>query len=459
MFAFRMSRPMNFLALAILSAGSPALAQTGTVRGYPAGTALQQTPYYSAYYPVQYGYAYPPAASNPAAYQAAYPTIRLSPQAAYYAPAAAPTYAAAQPTANYTLAPAGGASAGAEAFAYYGQSTPLNYVAPTYSGYQTRVVQVPVTYYRPYTAYQPGVGVPTTCQRATLGTTCQPTQRRWFSCLDWLFHKKPCGTPAAAVPVATVPVAAVPAVVPRAVCYGNTCAPQCGTPYYNPVPPVNVVPGTVVPGATVVPGTTVAPPSVYPPRIISPGTIVPPPGTRTIPGVTVPSGTGDGADITPRLPPGTSVPVPNSFPGIGPSGASYRSDTQRRSVNTLGTGRENGQSPYSGPALSQPSISEPSLGPRRSVQPVPDPAASQPRERSTPVNRAPQLIAPNDRTAAVAPRLPGGGARDVIPAQWPEKSMTMSPAEARSSIQPVSRQVSVPATKVWDDTLWKSAAE
>lgn len=448
MFAIRLSRSTTFFALAILLADSPVLAQTGTVRGYPAGATLQQTPYYSAYYPVQYGYAYPPAASNAAAYQAAYPTIRLSPQTAYYAPAA--------PVANYTLAPAGGASAGSEAFAYYGQSTPLNYVAPTYSGYQARVVQVPVTYYRPYTAYQPGVAVPTTCQRATYGTVCQPAPRRWFSCRDWLFHKKPCGTPAAAVPVATMPVAAVPAVTPRAVCYGSTCVPQqCGTPYYNTVPPANVVPGTtIVPGTTVVPGTPVSPGI----RGVLPPTIVPPPGTRSIPGVTVPSGAGDGADITPRISPGTSVPVP-AFPGIAPSGASYRPESQRRSVTSSGSSRENAQSPYRGPALSQPTISEPSLGPRRSVQPVPDPAASQPRERSAPANRAPQLIAPNDRTAAVAPSRRGNAAVGVIPAQWPEKSVAKPAAESRSSIQPVSRQVAVPAEKVWDDTLWKSAAE
>ncbi|MEX2027626.1 MAG: hypothetical protein WEH44_09995, partial [Pirellulaceae bacterium] len=116
-------------------------------------------------------------------------------------------------------------------------------------------------------------------------------------------------------------------------------------------------------------------------------------------------------------------------------------------------------SPYSGPTLSQPTISEPSLGPRRSVQPVPDPAAAQPRERTAPANRAPQLIAPNDRTAAVAPSPRGNAAAGVIPALWPEKSVAQSTADSRSSIQPVSRQVAVPAEKVWDDTLWKSAAE
>jgi hypothetical protein len=83
------------------------------------------------------------------------------------------------------------------------------------------------------------------------------------------------------------------------------------------------------------------------------------------------------------------------------------------------------------------------------VKPVPDPAASQPRERTAPANRAPQLIAPNDRTAA---------AWGVIPAQWPEKDAAQVSAEPHS-IQPVSRQVAAPAAKAYDDTLWRSAAE
>ncbi len=450
MFTFRRNLSITFFALLSLAGISPAVAQTGTVRGYPAGAALAQTPYYSAYYPVQYGYAYPPLAAGYA-----------QGQTAYYAPAPAAAYAAARPAAHYTLSPSGGMSAGSEAYAYYGQSAPLNYVAPTYSGYQTRVVQVPVTYYRPYTVYQPGVAVPTTCQRAVVGATCQTQRHRWFSCLDWLFHRRPCGTPAA------VPVAAVPAVAPRAVCYGNSCAPACGTPYYNTIPPASVVP--VIPGTTVVPGATVVPGVTSPGiRGIIPSTTVPPPGTRTIvpgtfpgttPGVTVPGGVRDGADVTPRLPPGTGVPPPSTFPGLGPSGASYRPDAQRRGTYQVNDAGGGSQSPYSGPTLTRPTISEPTLGPRRSVQPVPDPAAGQPRERSEPANRAPQLIAPNDRTAAVSPSLRGNGAWGAIPAKWPEKSSGLATEEARRSIQPVSRNVPALAEEVWDDTLWKSAAK
>ena len=447
----------SIAALALLGASGPAALAQSAIRGYPAGSMPAQTPYYANYYPVQYGYAYPPPAGNAAAaYQAAYPTVRLSPQTAYYAPATA----AARPAANYTLAPAGGVTAGSEAFAYYGQSTPLNYVAPTYSGYQARMVNVPVTYYRPYTAYQPGVAAPVTCQRATTAAVCQPTTRRWCCCLDWLFHKQSCGTPAA-IPVTSVPVAAVPAAVPQAVCYGNACAPPCGTPYYTPVPPANVVPGTtIVPGTPVIPSTPAIPSTIGPPRVISP--IVPPPGTRVIPGVTpgtvFPGTTGDGADITPRITPGIVVPPPSTtFPGTG-SGASFRPETERRSTAPIST-RDEGRSPYSGPSLSRPTVSEPSLGPRRSVQPVPDPAVKQPAQPNSPANRAPQLIAPNDRTAAaVVPSL-RASALGVIPAQWPEKISDDADAGPRGSIQPVSRHVPAAAEKVYDDSLWRSAAE
>jgi hypothetical protein len=479
MFALR-NPSIVFFALVSLASQSPAVAQTGTVRGYPPGTALQQTPYYSAYYPVQYGYAYPPAASDAAAYQAAYPTIRLSPQTAYYAPAQpAATYAVARPTANYTLAPAGGVSAGSEAYAYYGQPAPLNYVPPTYYGYQTRVVQVPVTYYRPYTAYQPGVAAPVTCQRATCGTVGQPATRRWFSCLDWLFHKRPCGAPAAAVPVA-----AVPAAVPRAVCYGNSCAPApCGTPYYNTVPPATTVP--VIPGTTVVPS-TVAPPSGIR-GILTPQPTVPPPGTRTIvppAGTAIPGGTApDGSTIRPSITPGTSVPAPGLFPGtsgsgFGPSGANYPPPVERGSapVSSDDSGRafvrqeapstqaqgssasRGGPSSADGPALNRPTISEPTLGPRRSVQPVPDPASSERLERESPANRAPQLIDPSDRTAAARSARPGQASWGVVPATWPEK--TAPPAAARrGGNQPVRQYVPAPTADNWDDTLWKSAAQ
>ena len=452
------------LAATLLNAS--AFAQGGTVRGYPAGAALQQTPYYRAYYPVQYGYAYP----QPAASWSGIP------QTAYYAPVPA-AQAAARPTASYTLTPSGGVNAGSEAFAYYGQSTPLNYVPPTYAGYQTRMVQVPVTYYRPYTVYQPGVAVPTTCQRVATGTVCQPTTgHRWFSCLDWLFHKRQCGAPAAvpvaAAPVAAAPIATVPAVAPRAVCYGSTCVPQCGTPYYNTVPsnvvpgvavPSITVPGTAVPG-TAVPGTavpgTAVPGTAVPggiPGFLAPPATVPPPGTRIIVPGTSGTTSGDGADVIPRIAPGTSVSPPNSFPGTGsgfsPSGANYS-----RSIGGSDRGRTAAtESPYEGPSLTRPAISEPSLSPRRSVRPVPDPAAGKSRESGRPSNRAPALITPGDRTADAGSGSNRADAWGVVPAKWPEKSRPISVGVGRGSVQPVSQYVPAPQEERWDDTLWQSA--
>lgn len=470
MFTIRLRQSISFFALMTLSGAVPAAAQSGSVRGYPAGAVLQQTPYYSTYYPVQYGYAYPPAPvhaanQNPAG------------QTAYYAPApGTAAYAAARPAASYTLSPAGGVSAGAEAYAYYGQAAPLNYVAPTYSGYQTRVVQVPVTYYRPYTVYQPGAAAPVTCQRATTGTQCQTQRFRLFACCDWLFGRNSCagGNCYAAAP---------------RTCYSGTCAPAaapapCGTPYYNTVPPATVVP--------VVPGTPVVPSTVTPPRgirgILNPSPTIPPPPTRTIvppaggaifPGGTIPGGSGtDGASVPPAISPGTAVPPPSSFPrtsgAAGPSGASYRpeqdafeSGSPARVPSRAAIGRDavNHQAQggravanEGGPALSQPPIGEPSHGPRRSVQPVPDPAASERVKRETSPNRAPPLLESKDRTAAVHPRVNDSARWGVIPATWPEAAPAV-PATGRTAIQPVRRHVAAQAEETWDDTLWRSAAQ
>ena len=164
--------------LLLLTAAASAFAQGGNVRGFPAGQAV----YYNGYYGAapSYAYAAPQAAYYAPAYQARqayYPSgVAVAPSAqaarvAYYAPPAVAYYAPA--SAGYAISPAGGASSGAEAFAYYGQQQPLNYVPPTYR-YQTQMVQIPVTYYRPVVVYQPGTGAATTCQRACNGTQCQP---------------------------------------------------------------------------------------------------------------------------------------------------------------------------------------------------------------------------------------------------------------------------------------------
>jgi hypothetical protein len=410
----------------LLVSSSPLAAQYGAVRGYPAGLSPAATPYYTNYQ-AQFGYAFPPASA--AGYQPAYAAYIGGAQTAYYAP----SYAA--PAANYTLSPAGGASAGAEAFAYYGQPAPLNYVPPSYYGYQTRIVQVPVTYYRPYTVYQPGTGVPVTCQRAVTTTTCQP-QRHWCSSFwDWLLHRNRCASGAGGAGAPTtaycVPAAAPSVVQPSA----------CGTPYYNTVPPATVVPGTVLPGTTASPAPAVPSPAV--PRILGPSTTVPPPGTRTIvpPAGAAPSG----ADVRPSIPPSTTIPPTT----LGPSGASV----PRHGRGAVGSA--SGSVRSDGPMLTRPAISEPSLGPRRSVQPVPDPSAGNSPERDRPGNRAPQLINPNDRTAGRRPISPRD-AWGVIPATWPERKPAEADAAREGHVVPAARHVPAADEAPWDSTQWKS---
>lgn len=226
------------------------------------------------------------------------------------------------------------------------------------------------------------------------------------------------------------------------------------------------------------PGTTVAPSTVAPPSsvrgILTPSTIVPPPGTRTIvPGTTIP----DGSTIRPSLTPGTTVPPSGTSGGFGPGGANYRpadrgnapvsSDdakgvfVRQEATTTPAQGSSasrDGAASSDGPVLNRPTISEPSLGPRRSVQPVPDPAGSERLKRENPANRAPQLIDPSDRTAATRGQRSGQTQWGVVEATWPEKAPPDGVA-SRGGLQRVRKHVPAPAENVYDDTLWRSAAE
>ena len=427
----------SVISLAILLLASPS--QAGGVRGLPAGQAV----YYNGYYGVAPSYAY--AAPRPAYYAPASPVrqvyypngVAVTPSArvAYYAPPPNYGYAGYAPpsayyapaTPGYALSPAGGATQGAEAYAYYGQQTPLNYIPPTFR-YQTRIVQVPVTYYRPVTVYDPVTAVPTTCQRASTGTQCQPSRFRLFS---W-FHSS-------------------------SACAGGSCAPAtgCAAPYYSTVPAVTV-PATVVP---VVPSS---------PRgfnnILTPRTTVPAPGTGIIsPGVTVP-----GADIRPSLPPNTIIPnssIPGSAPSFNPSPPSSfgtgTSSGYAPEISTPAFGSNfrssGGGAPQSEIQLKQPPITEP--GSRRSestLRPVPDPEGS---KRVKPGSRAPQLLNPGDRTAQTkTAHALGTSAWAVVPATWPEKPPKTS-HEVNFKVQ-AAPQNPVPAVEeAWDDSGWKSARQ
>ena len=428
--------------LLVLTAAAAAVAQTNYVRGFPAGQGV----YYNGYYGAapSYAYAAPQTAYYPPAYQARqayYPSgVAVAPSAqagriAYYAPPAVADYAPSSP--GYAISPAGGASAGAEAFAYYGQQQPLNYVPPTYR-YETRMMQVPVTYYRPVVVYQPGAVAATTCQRASTATQCQPQRSRLFSWLHGNSASTTCN-------------------------YGScSAAPAaCGAvPYYN------TVPGALAP-ATVVPTT----PSRGFNNILTPRTTVPAPATGVI---------GVPADNQPFIAPGTVVPgtsIPGSFRTLPGTTTPTRPDSFNPSSG-LGTGASSNPSTVNRPVfgskfranpdksisdiqLSRPTISEPGMkqpqvsAPASSIRPVPDP---EPGQRIKPGSRAPALINPNDKTARARAIQPLGAATyGVVPARWPEKSHEVNYKVQAASTEMPAAQKTAPQEEKWDDSGWKSA--
>ncbi len=446
-----------FALLGLLAMVATASAQGGNVRGFPAGQAV----YYNGYYGAapSYAYAAPQTAYYAPAYQQAYAArqayypsgVAVAPSAqaarvAYYAPPTVAYYAPSSP--GYAISPAGVSSSGAEAFAYYGQQQPLNYVPPTYR-YQTRMVQVPVTYYRPVVVYQPGTGVATTCQRACTTTQCQPQRFRLFS---WLHGNNSATT-----------------------CNYGSCgaAPAaCGAvPYYNAVPgaaPINVIP--------TVPSTT---PSRGFNNILTPQRTIPPPGTGVIGvpadnppfidrGSTIPSSPAPTfRNTTPSTPPPNR---PNSFgtPSSDGFGTGSSGSTPAFGSNF----RSSFDKPKSDIQLSRPTITEPGLKQPRisntpsTLRPVPDPEAGQ---RVKPGSRAPALINPNDKTARARTMQPLGAATwGVVPARWPDRSQEVNYKVQAASAELASGERQLPdingqpsaspiAEEKWDDSGWKSA--
>ena len=432
--------------LVLLTVGATAVAQS--VRGFPAG----QQVYYNGYYGAapSYAYAAPQTAYYAPGYQRGYPVqqayyprgVAVAPSAqasrvAYYAPPpTAAYYAPSSP--GYAISPAGGASAGAEAFPYYGQQQRLNYVPPTYY-YQTRMVPVPVTYYRPVTVYQPGTGVATTCQRACTGTQCQAQRSRLFS---W-FGGSSCNSAATT-------------------CNYGSCAPATGC---APAVPYYTAPATVVP---VIPSTTT--PSRGFNNILTPQRTIPPPGTGVIgvPSTSVPSTT------APFITPGTTIPtnppaIRRTVPGTSPTTPPPSSFEFPSSSNSPATSspavfgsnfRSNFDKPKSGIQLSRPTITEPGMKPRISetpstLRPVTDPEAGQ---RVKPGSRAPALINPNDKTARARVLQPLGAATwGVIPARWPEKTQEVNYKVQTASAELAAEKATPTQEEKWDDSGWKSA--
>jgi hypothetical protein len=439
----------------------------------------------------------------------------------YYAPTVryAPTTANYAPSNSYAVQPAGISSAGSEATAYFGQPTTLNYVPPRYS-YRPTYAQVPVYMYRPVTAYQPVTGQPTTCLQASTCTTsmCQPQRTHFLSWLNpftWFGHSRSgrCGTSACgAAPTTT---------------YCGTAACGQAQPYYPVQPVVPVVP--VIPAQPAVPANTIPalPRGFVPPA----GTTIPPPptaapGTRVIvpapadnrPSLAPGAGTftpGAGTFVSPPAGsvtplPGATIPVQPAPPGgsfqtapvqpgtgFGPgsfgTGTNYAppSDPYSAALTPAATlnAPANGASSESQPAgpahsvfgsgfrgeasdgvIRQPGA--PGLPP--SVRTVPD--LDEP-PTPKPVNNAPQLLDPRDKTArrgtptATNGRGFGAVRWGVVPAQWPTQQLAsgqlsqrpVAPRSAHETFEAsglshspyASRQTK---TADYDDAGWKTAA-
>jgi hypothetical protein len=437
-------------------------AEAAEIRGLPGGQAVYNNGYYGA--APSYAYAAPQTAYYAPTYQQGYPVrqayypngVAVAPSAqaarvAYYAPPAAAYYAPASP--GYAISPAGGSSAGSEAFAYYGQQQQLNYVPPTYR-YETRMVAIPVTYYRPVVVYQPGTGAPTTCQRACTSTQCQPQRFRLF---NWFGSNSTCNS--------------------GNTCNYGSCAPAAATSACGAVPYYNTVPGVTSP-ATVYP----AVPSTTAPRgfnnILTPRTTVPPPGTGVI---------GVPADSPPALSPGTVIPssppaIRSTIPGAttpNPPSSFGTPPSGGFGTPPAGSGSGGGSStPIFGSnfrsnfdknksdknemELSRPTITEPGLkqpqvtAPPSTLRPVPDPDAGQ---RIKPGSRAPALINPNDKTARLRSNQPLGAATfGVVAARWPDKTQEVSYKVQTASAELTAEKEPAPAaTEKWDDSGWKSA--
>jgi hypothetical protein len=438
--------------LNLLSGAVMASAQAGEIRGLPAGQAVYNNGYYNA--APSYAYAAPQTAYYAPAYPQAYPVrqgyypsgVAVAPavqagRVAYYAPPAVAYYAPASP--GYAISPAGGAAS----YAYYGQQQPLNYAPPAYR-YETRMVGVPVTYYRPVVVYQPGTGVATTCQRACTGTQCQPQRSRLF---NW-FGSSSCNSA-------------------NTTCNYGSCAPVaattgCGTaPYYNTVPSVTA-PAVIYPSTTaprgfnniLTPRTTVPPPGtgvIGVPAdnapVISPSTVIPsspPPFRSTVPSTTTPtppSSFGNppsGGFGTP--PSGSSTPPAGSTPVFG---SNFRSDFNKSKSDMQ----------LSRPTITEPGLKQPKIStPPSTLRPVPDPEAGQ---RTKPGSRAPALINPNDKTARARANQPLGAATwAVVPARWPEKTQEVNyKVQTASAELAADREVAPVKEEKWDDSGWKSA--
>jgi hypothetical protein len=500
--------PAYYVARPVAAAGY-AVPPTGTMYA-PVRAAYANPTYYAAYgrTPAVYrpvtAVGYAPAAGG------YYP-----PTAAYYAPVTA-NYA---PANSYAVSPAGIGS-GSEAAAYYGQPTSLNYVPPQYA-YRTNYAPVPVYMYRPVTAYQPVTGQPVTCLQASTCNTCQP-QRSRFSILNpftWFGSGSSCGSSGCGYTgCGSAPTTSY---CNPAYCGTTGCGQQ---PYYptqpltpvvpvipGPALPANTIPsfprGTAIPPAgttipppptrTIVPGTTIMPgssggfaPADLAPRLQpgptfgpAPSTTITPLPSNTIPAQPVtplPGGSFQTTPIQPGVNPGSFGTGTNYPPAVDPYSAALTpaaslnpavNQTTPSSSSPAGPNHSVFGSGYRGSSPARNDVPRkdtaadgviraPDLGPALppSVRTVPDLDAPQ---SPKPVNAAPQLLDPRDKTASRDPRWA------VVPAQWPKKEvaprqLSERPVVATKAHEPREMAASPymrsqPNAADYDDGGWKSA--
>jgi len=226
------------------------------------------------------------------------------------------------------------------------------------------------------------------------------------------------------VPQGTVPQGAVqPGFIPRGV-------PADTRPNLGPLPGGSF--GAPPAGSTIItPGTTVAPGGSFP---TAPGTS--PPGFTPVPG-----GFGTGTNYPPIADPYRSDLTPALTPPA-PAGPSLNGNTLTApSHSVFGSGYQSNviRAPELGPALPP------------NVQTVPDLEAQQ---QPQPVNRAPQLLGPRDKTATR-----GDSRWAVVKAKWPSRLTTLRESQPLPVTKQAERQVMnlTSAAAIYDDGGWKSA--
>lgn len=273
-------------------------------------------------------------------------------------------------TTNYPSMPAAGAAVGScnTCAPQVCQKTVVNYVPQTH--YRTTWARVPVTTYRPVTSSDPCTGCQVTCMKPCTSYTWQArrvpytTFRPVYSVIN---VAKPCTTTCNSCPTAAPTVVRSP--VTSSGCSG------CGNPSYSYTQPSYATPSYTTPSYATPTNQTVQP------YYGTPATTAP----ATVPVNPTPA-TATPADQAPILDPGG---IQSGLQGSNtPSFKLTPNDVKPASRN---------QTPAFGRPMTAPQEND-------VVVPVPDPDADQQGIR--PIEPAPQLLDPRDKTASSPVRRP-----------------------------------------------------